>query len=609
MACCVLSSRRKCISPNTRIRYSEPCQPQRKGELGAAQVVAVDAYAWLHRGIHACTWELGCGGSSDKHIIWCMARVALMLHYHVKPLLIFDGGPLPAKAGQEASRRARREEARARALQCAREHRHEDARKWFARAIDVTPEMAARFIDACVMRWGRDSVDYMVAPYEADAQLAFSCRCGEAAAVISEDSDNLAYGTPRVLFKLEADGMANEVVVSELFNPNRPPSRSDNIDVRGWTATMFATMCALAGCDYIDSVRGVGIKVAHRLVARNRDLRRVVRALRFEYGAAVPSTYERDVECAILTFAHQTVFCRKSKATMHLTPLPDDVKKRHDEFDFLGRLLPENVAIDIAEARLEPNTRHALKRSTIPSALSHASLVHATRDLELKTKRIDEYFRAQPRTRSGRSSAPQKQSAAPAFNADEQSRTIVRSSSTQSASSTATAIVDKGVLQIVDQESSISPQERDRKKPKIHEARRSNHFAVERMPATFPCSNFKLFKVPKRINLAADNKENLKRLDTSDDARCQDSKRVSKRIAPFEVYAFEPQAQHDGHQFVSNLAGKSTSLTKDDCIATASVMGTPESISKQSRVRPVLEDSCSSSNQSNILAHRGIFAP
>lgn len=485
-----------------------------------------------------------------------MARVALMLHYNVKPLLIFDGGPLPAKAGQEASRRARREDARTRALQCAREHRHEDARKWFAKAIDITPSMAARLIDACVARWGRDSVDYMVAPYEADAQLAFSCRSGEAAAVISEDSDNLAYGTPRILFKLEADGMANEVVVSELFNPNKPPAPNDNIDVRGWTATMFATMCALAGCDYIDSIRGVGIKVAHRLVARHRDLRRVVRALRFEYGAAVPSTYERDVECAILTFAHQTVFCRKLKATMHLTPLPDDVKKRLDEFDFLGRLLPDNVAFAIAEAKLEPHTGQAIKRSTIPSELSQASLMYATRDLEPKTKRIDAYFQAQPPTRSGRPSAPQKSNATAVFNANEKYTPIVRSSSIQSASSTATATPKRGVPQVVERESSTSPQEPGKKKTKLHGARHSNHFAVAPTPATFRSSNFKLFKVPKRTNLELDNKENPKLLDTSSTARCLDSNRPSKRIAPFAVYAFEPSGQSEARSFVSNVARK-----------------------------------------------------
>ena len=41
-------------------------------------------------------------------------------------------------------------------------------------------------------------VEYIVAPYEADAQLAFLALNGLVSAVITEDSDLLAYGCPRV---------------------------------------------------------------------------------------------------------------------------------------------------------------------------------------------------------------------------------------------------------------------------------------------------------------------------------------------------------------------------------------------------------------------------
>jgi exonuclease-1 len=131
--------------------------------------VAVDGYAWLHRGVHACAAELGRGAASDKHVEFCMGRVALLLHYKVKPLLVFDGGDLPAKAAQEAERRARRAAARAAAWQCDRENDAERARKHWAKCVDVTPAMAAALVDACRARWGA-RVDFLVAPYEADAR-------------------------------------------------------------------------------------------------------------------------------------------------------------------------------------------------------------------------------------------------------------------------------------------------------------------------------------------------------------------------------------------------------------------------------------------------------
>ena len=55
---------------------------------------------------------------------------------------------------------AKRVEARARAVQLARENKHEEARKYFSKAVDVTPAMAATLIDACAARWGRATVDW-----------------------------------------------------------------------------------------------------------------------------------------------------------------------------------------------------------------------------------------------------------------------------------------------------------------------------------------------------------------------------------------------------------------------------------------------------------------
>ena len=479
------------------------------------QVVAVDAYAWLHRGVHACAWELACGGSSEKQMAWCMARVALLVHNGVKPLLVFDGGPLPAKASQEASRRARREEARARGMQCVREHRHDEARKWLAKAIDVTPEMARRLAEACAARWGRDAVDFIVAPYEADAQLAFACRTGEAAAVVSEDSDNLAYGTARVLFKLDADGTADEIVVAELFEPQRPIG--NEIDVRGWTTTMFALMCALAGCDYVASLRGVGVKVAHRLVSRYRDMRRVLRAVRFEFGKAVPSTYERDVERAVLTFAHQTVYCRRRRATVHLAPLDDDVAKRHDDLHFLGEPLPDDIARGIAEARLHPVTRRAFDCS-LPTSLVHVPLARATRDL-VATNTIDRYF--QP---SSKHDSPPPVASSP------ETLTVTRRP-----------------------RSPPKPQpkseERASKKPKL-QASRSAHFP--------PPPKFKPFKLPAKVEPGrTDDKENNHR----------DPIATARRGLAFRAFAYdgdEPTASHALKPSAPGLARSRHSPAIDD---------------------------------------------
>ena len=51
-------------------------------------------------------------------------------------------------------------------------------------------------------------IEFIVAPYEADAQMAFMVQQGLADFAISEDSDLIAYGCPSIVMKLTPSGTA-----------------------------------------------------------------------------------------------------------------------------------------------------------------------------------------------------------------------------------------------------------------------------------------------------------------------------------------------------------------------------------------------------------------
>lgn len=55
------------------------------------------------------------------------------------------------------------------------------------------------------------NIQYIVAPYEADAQLAYLYMNQIVDLVITEDSDLLAYGCEKVLFKLDTNGWGVEI--------------------------------------------------------------------------------------------------------------------------------------------------------------------------------------------------------------------------------------------------------------------------------------------------------------------------------------------------------------------------------------------------------------
>jgi exonuclease-1 len=70
-----------------------------------------------------------------------------------------------------------------------RDGKRSEAIDCFQRSLDVTPEMAHKLMRSC----RKAGVEVIVAPYEADPQLAHLANTGYVDAVITEDSDILVY--------------------------------------------------------------------------------------------------------------------------------------------------------------------------------------------------------------------------------------------------------------------------------------------------------------------------------------------------------------------------------------------------------------------------------
>ena len=66
--------------------------------------VAVDAFCWLHKGCYSCSEELLLNKPTDKYVQYCMKFVHMLLRHKVKPVLVFDGQKLNAKAPTEVQR-------------------------------------------------------------------------------------------------------------------------------------------------------------------------------------------------------------------------------------------------------------------------------------------------------------------------------------------------------------------------------------------------------------------------------------------------------------------------------------------------------------------------
>ena len=125
-----------------------------------------------------------------------MKYIKMLQSHKIKIVVVFDGQHLPAKVEVEKKRKALREEnlKNAKKLFALNKDRIK-AMKLFQSSLDVTHEMALNLMK--VLR--AQNIDYIVAPYEADAQLAFLNRF-YVDAVITEDSDLIVFGCDKVIF-------------------------------------------------------------------------------------------------------------------------------------------------------------------------------------------------------------------------------------------------------------------------------------------------------------------------------------------------------------------------------------------------------------------------
>jgi exonuclease 1 len=210
-----------------------------------------------------------------------MHRIKMLRHYGVEPYVVFDGDYLPSKLRTEDSRASKRAEHLSAGMRFHAQKQNAKATEQFQKCIDITPEMAYRFILAL----RRENIAYVVAPYEADAQLAYLEKQGIIQAIITEDSDLLVFGCKTLLLKMSQFGDCVEIKREKFANV------TGQITFHGWTDDDFRHMAILSGCDYLASVNGVGLITAHRLLKRfNKNIQRVLLLCRLADSGCTIST-------------------------------------------------------------------------------------------------------------------------------------------------------------------------------------------------------------------------------------------------------------------------------------------------------------------------------
>eukprot|EP01134_Creolimax_fragrantissima_P003334 CFRG3334T1 len=312
----------------------------------SGEVVAVDASSWLHRGAYSCAKELADSIPTDRFLSFSKKRIEMLRSRKVEPLMVFDGRSLPSKAVTDTARKLKRTTNKALAEQAFLTGRKDVAYKLYQGCISITPEMAYRLMLLCRQM----GVNFVVAPYEADSQMAFLAKSNRVAAIITEDSDLIAFGCSKIIYKLDSGG--------DCVMYDRELLKNDakmGFAISGFDEKQLLHMCILSGCDYLPSVPGMGLKTAFKYIKQYGNAHNAIRRLRGSSKLVIPSDYAKEFLRAEQTFLHQRVFHPDLRTLVPLSDFTDDIEDDNRDY-YIGPVLADEIAQKLADGHLNPKT-------------------------------------------------------------------------------------------------------------------------------------------------------------------------------------------------------------------------------------------------------------
>ena len=296
----------------------------------------------------------------------------MLIEFNITPIIVFDGSNISAKQRILDERTKNRMNSREKSMHLLLEGRADEANKKFGQSFTITPYLIQRILKVIKGNWWK----YVIAPYEADPQLAYLYKTGKVDVVFTEDSDLIAYGVNKLLYKMDNAGDGYELDMMLLYKDTQSNSdkirtaqnltenifqkvinmneeadpiwidcdAADSLEgnalwLNAWDSSTvsaskidplfqrdkFLSMWILAGWDYIEPIKGIGFKTAYKLIEEHGWIENIIKTVLNSSKYTVPKDYITQFHKAYLTFLFQVVFDPDTKKLTYLSePKIDD---------------------------------------------------------------------------------------------------------------------------------------------------------------------------------------------------------------------------------------------------------------------------------------------
>ncbi|KAL0077188.1 PIN domain-like protein [Phycomyces blakesleeanus] len=221
-------------------------------------------------------------GETTSHLMGMFYRTIRMVENGIKPVYVFDGKPPTMKSGELAKRKARKEDALNKMEEANEVGTTEDVARFEKRTVRVTKEHNQE----CKRLLKTMGIPYVEAPTEAEAQCAELAKAGKVFAAASEDMDTVTFGSP-VLLRHLTFSEQRKMLIDEI-----------NLDaaLKGMELDMpqFIDLCIMMGCDYVETIKGVGPQRAFAMIKEHKTIEAVIEHLPEKLKANVPENWKYD---------------------------------------------------------------------------------------------------------------------------------------------------------------------------------------------------------------------------------------------------------------------------------------------------------------------------
>lgn len=206
-------------------------------------------------------------GEVTSHLQGMFSRTIRLLEAGIKPVYVFDGQPPELKTQELAKRYSKRADATEDLKEAVESGNKEDIEKYSKRTVKVTRQHN----EDCKRLLRLMGVPVIHAPSEAEAQCAALCKLDKVYGVASEDMDSLTFGAPKFLRHL-MDPSSRKIPVMEF-------DIAKVLEELNLTMDQFIDLCILSGCDYCESIRGIGGQTALKLIRQHGTIENILENL------------------------------------------------------------------------------------------------------------------------------------------------------------------------------------------------------------------------------------------------------------------------------------------------------------------------------------------